>query len=586
MDNYILSFDPSEGPFGNHDASAAIFRNGSLDFAVEEGRLIREKRASTFPFESIRACLESCDIELSEVDEIVIPWVPELRLKTVPHLLKRERRTHGTLAGAWGSLETLKDAYTWKYRAISIVEQQLRKEFGEPLPPITTKEHHACHIASAFHPSPFDSALGLTIDGKGEYDSTVVWKCTPNGMERIRTYQFPNSLGRFYGGVTTFLGYHFFNGAGKVMGLAPYGSENESIEGPLREILDIGVDYDVTPLTKDGYGGTAQKLEKLFGRESSTQTETFTQWEKDLAFTTQKLLEEIVVDIIATYTERLNLNDVVLAGGVALNCKMNKQIMELPDVNLFIQPVAHDAGLAIGGGYVDQSPLAVEPMSTVYWGPEYDNEAVKAQLEENKIPYRKPDDLLRVVAEKLADGEIVGWFQGGLEMGPRALGNRSILADPRSEASRDNVNKYVKHREGWRPFAPSMLESATEKYLENPEPSPYMIKTFDTVPEHRDEIEAVLHPGDLTTRPQTVNEEDNPRYHALISEFESITGVPVVLNTSFNDGGEPIVNEPVDALKDFYGMGLDALVIEDFLMEKAAVKKQSRDRISSYTNSS
>lgn len=356
------------------------------------------------------------------------------------------------------------------------------------------------------------------------------------------------------------------------MGLAPYGAENRSIEDPLRDLLEIGVDYDVTPLTKNGYNGTSWKLEELFGREASTQTESFTQWEKDLAFTTQKLTEEIVVSIVESYTAKLNHDNVALAGGVALNCKMNKRIMELPDVDLFVQPVAHDGGLVIGGGYIDSDPSDVEPMSHVYWGPEYDDESVRAQLEANKIPYSEPENFYEVVAEKLADGEIVGWFQGSLEMGPRALGNRSILADPRTETSRDNVNKYVKHREEWRPFAPSMLESAVETYLENAEQSPFMIKTFDTVPEKRDKIAAALHPGDNTTRPHTVSQEVNPRYYRLISEFESITGVPVVLNTSFNDGGEAIVTRPVEALRDFYGMGLDTLAIGSFLIEKGEQK--------------
>jgi carbamoyltransferase len=207
-------------------------------------------------------------------------------------------------------------------------------------------------------------------------------------------------------------------------------------------------------------------------------------------------------------------------------------------------------------------------MTDVYWGPSSADSEIKKVLEENKISYRRSDNVESYVANKLANGKLVGWMQGRQEMGPRALGNRSILADPRTSESLDRVNKYVKHREEWRPFAPSMLEEAAEKYLLDTTSSPYMIQTFDTDPEHRDEIEAVIHPGDYTTRPQTVREDQNPRYYRLISGFSELTGVPVVLNTSFNDHGEPIVTRPVEAIRDFYGMGLDILAIEDYIIEK------------------
>jgi carbamoyltransferase len=252
-----------------------------------------------------------------------------------------------------------------------------------------------------------------------------------------------------------------------------------------------------------------------------------------------------------------------------LNCKLNKRIMELDCVdNIFIQPVAHDGGLSLGAGWLESNPTEVSPMTDVYWGPEYNQEETKSLLRTNKISYKEVYDTEQYVAERLSEGKLVGWFQGKLEMGPRALGNRSILADPRTIESRDQVNEYVKHREKWRPFAPSILEEAAEEYLINAEPSPYMIKTFDTVPEKRNEIEAVLHPGDKTTRPQTVRRDQNPRYYRLISEFENITDVPALLNTSFNDHAEPIVNTPTEALKDFYGMGLDILAIDDLIIEK------------------
>jgi carbamoyltransferase len=243
--------------------------------------------------------------------------------------------------------------------------------------------------------------------------------------------------------------------------------------------------------------------------------------------------------------------------------------MQLDEVErVFIQPAAHDGGLALGGGMIDQRPSSVDKMENVYWGDSFDASEIEEMLEKNKIEYEKPEDLMRYVAEEIADGALVGWFQGRMEMGPRALGNRSILADPRTTESLDNVNKYVKHREEWRPFAPSMLEEAIKPYLVDGEPSPFMIKTFETDAETRSEMEATIHQADSTTRPQTVRRDQNPRYYDLISEFENITGVPILLNTSFNDHGEPIVRTPREALKDFYSMGLDILVLEDYVLRK------------------
>ncbi len=350
----------------------------------------------------------------------------------------------------------------------------------------------------------------------------------------------------------------------------PYGEDNPGIERRLRRSIDTGVDYDVTPIT--GRWGTehgVKALEDLFDRPRSTTTEEFDQFEKDLAHTAQKLLEESVTAIVDEYVDRIGTGNVGLAGGVALNCKLNKCVRESPAVDdVFVQPVAHDAGLALGGGWIDYRPDEVDPLTNVYWGPEYETDDVRELLETNKVDYAEPANLERRVAELLADGALVGWFQGRLELGPRALGNRSILADPRTETSRDRVNRFVKHREEWRPFAPSMVESAADEYLENAIASPYMIDTFDVAPEKRDELGAVLHPADDTTRPQTVREEQNPRYYRLLREFETVTGVPVLLNTSFNDHAEPIVTTPTGALKDFFGMGLDVLVLEDVVVTK------------------
>ena len=570
MAKYILSFHPAVRTFGGHDPSAVLFEDGELVFGIEEERLTRDKHAaSTFPEQAIRACLDYSDISLADVDTVISPWEPRLFNKSFVSTLKNSiigeesARMKFYRAGqaAKKSLVSTMFSIEWISNRLS--------DIGSPVPPIETLPHHRCHAASALYPAPFNTGLVLTLDGRGEYDSTVVWEAKNGTLDRSNTWEYPNSLGLFFGAVTKFLGYYPNNGEGKVMGLAPYGERNHEIETALRELIDTGINYDVTAITAGGFESGVTRLEDLFDRSRNDTRGQFDQWEKDLAFTTQYLLEETVTEIVEKYLPEVDTNNVGLAGGVALNCKLNRRVMELDSVDqLFIQPVAHDAGTAVGAGMLACGPTAVPEMDTVYWGSEFTTGEIRELLETNKLDYEQPDDLERVVAERLADGDLVGWFQGRLEMGPRALGNRSILADPRTEASRDRVNKYVKHREEWRPFAPSMLEEAADDYLLHAEPSSYMIKTFATNPENQDDITAVLHPSDATTRPQTVREDQNPRYYRLISAFEQITGVPAVLNTSFNDHGEPIVTHPSEAIKDFFAMGLDILVLEDFIIEK------------------
>jgi carbamoyltransferase len=570
MTEYVLSFKPSVGQYGWHDPSAVLFEDGDPVFGIEEERHSREKHAPhTFPTESIRECLDVGGITLSQVDRILLPYIPELRLKIASHLFKRALTAGSIYDKLYHTAGTVTDLAVSKFFPMEEVKRTLEAEFETPLPPLEHRGHHACHAASAFHPSGFEDAVVLTLDARGEYDASVVWRGTADGLERIRTYPLPNSLGYLFGAVTEFLGYHANNGEGKIMGLAPYGEHNDAILEPLRSHLDTSANYDVTGLVDGTIDGTVENLEELFGRDRRHSTGEFSQWEKDLAAAAQRILEEIVVNMVERYCREFGTGNVALAGGVALNCKVNKRVMEADGVDdVFIQPVAHDGGLALGAGLLDQRPADVAEMTDVYLGSGFGNETIVDLLETNKIDYREPDDLEAEIADAIADGALVGWFQGRMEMGPRALGNRSILADPRTEESRDRVNKFVKHREEWRPFAPSMTEAGADEYLENAGSAPFMIKTFDVVTEKADEIEAVLHPADETTRPQTVRPDQNERYHRLLTEFEDRTGVPVLLNTSFNDHAEPIVRTPAEALKDFYGMGLDILVLNDFVIEK------------------
>ncbi|WP_121742543.1 carbamoyltransferase family protein [Natronorubrum halophilum] len=572
MSDYRLAFKPAIGLYGQHDPSAVLFEDGTPVFGIEAERLTREKHApETFPTGAIEACLEFRDLEFTDIETILLPYDPSLRSRIRSHYVTDALQAPGLARKLSALEETVVSECQSRFAPTRQVERRLA-EIDTPVPPIELRAHHRCHAASAFHPSGFDDALVLTLDAKGEYDSTVVWRGDSRGLTRVRTYEHPNSLGLFFAIITEYLGYRMFNGEGKVMGLAPYGEENPDIERTLRTFVDSGADYDVTSLTKRwGTGHGIELLEDAFDRPRKETPGEFDQWEKDLAYTAQKLLEEIVLDIVRAYVGTVNSGNVALAGGVALNCKLNKRIREATVVDeTFIQPVANDAGLALGAGWSDQKPSSVERLSTVYLGPGYDREEIESELQMNKIDYAEPDHLERYVAKQLADGALVGWFRGRTEMGPRALGSRSILADPRTAASRDRVNRFVKHREEWRPFAPSMLEEAAEEYLVDGQPAPFMVDAFDVRPEKAAELEAVIHPSDGSTRPQTVRADQNPQYHRLISEFESVTGVPVLLNTSFNDHGEPIVNTPTEAVKDFYGMGLDLLVLGDYVLEKSA----------------
>lgn len=568
MTEWILSL---KKPRGN-DSSAAILRDGDLAFAIEEERLTRQKHAvDSFPKNAIEACLKYCDLELEDVDKVVYPDIPRLRGKTFKHQLYEAMRPESHLLKL-SEIENVLERQL-QSRLTSSTELWTEKYMNQigSIENINIEmySHHKCHAASVLFMEEFNKqGIIVTIDGKGEYDSTVIWETDGESLERVKTYEYPNSLGIFYGIVTEFLGYIHKNGEGKVMGLAPYGSQNINIESSLRDYITIGHDYDVTPLTRGGLDAGIKRLENEFQRPRETNPGDFSEWQKDLAYVTQKLLEEIVTDIIEEYTDELNASTVGLTGGVALNCKMNKKIMELDGVNdLIIQPIAHDGGLAIGGGVLGSTSTKMD-MNSVYYGPSYSTDEITSILDENKIDYEIIDNIESLIAEELTNDKLVGWFQGRTEMGPRALGNRSILADPRTKESRNRVNEFVKHREQWRPFAPSILEDSVDEYLVNGQSAPYMIRTFDVKEDKKSDISAVLHPADETTRPQTVMKKENPRYYRLLSEFEELTGIPVILNTSFNDSGEPIVNTPTEAIKDFYAMGLDILVIENVLIKK------------------
>jgi len=575
---YILGFKPNIGSV-SHDQAAALFKGGELIAAAGEERFTRDKHAiGQFPANAIEFCLDYADITLADVSYLAVADAPKKYLKRLPWSVRN------SLFNTDGLLETVGSLRNTVFQGILVRAafpgERIRSGLAEfeydELPEIRYVPHHLSHAASTFYYSGFENANVVTVDGSGEYDSTVLWETNNGELERKKTFKTPNSVGKLYGYVTKFLGYRMNNGETKIMGMAPYGGENHSIRGGLLELVSYGSgDYDVTPLTDTA--DPVAELENVLGIEPRQPGEEFSDAHQDLAFEVQRLTENIVLDLVEHNYKSTGERNVAVAGGVFLNCKMNKRIMESDFCDeLFIQPAAGDDGLAIGAG----KQVAISEGYTIhqpddefyspYLGPSTDESEIESLVSESKLESKilDPADVPRRVAEDITDGKLVGHFHGRMEFGPRALGNRSILADPRTVESKDRVNEYVKHREYWRPFAPSILEDAADKYLINAESSPYMIKTFDIDPDHLDDMRAVIHEGDNTTRPQTVRPDQNQRYYDIISAFEDETGVPMVLNTSFNDHGEPIVRTPRHAVRDFFSMGLDVLYIENYRLTK------------------
>lgn len=575
---YVLSFKPNVGRV-SHDQAAALFGDGELLAAAAEERFTREKHAiGQFPVNAIEYCLSEAGIELRDVSTIVVADNPRAYLRRLPWSLRN------ALFNTDGPLEAVGSLRNAVFQGIVLraLFPNRRLHAGlsdfeyDSLPRVEFVSHHRSHAASTYYFSGFDDATVVTVDGSGEYDSSVLWTVENGRLSRSRTFETPNSIGKFYGLVTKFLGYRMNNGETKIMGMAPYGEPNEDVRAGLLSGVDYGGgEYNVTAITDTP--DPMATLDELLPVSRRRRDEAFTDSQRDLAYEVQRLTEELVLDLVKHHVQTTGSKYIAVAGGVFLNCKLNKRIMESPACEeLFIQPASGDDGLAIGAGAhhcvaEGHRPAVFEDeFFSPYLGSRPTDEEIAGILRESKLDFYRLDEesVADAVADDVAAGKLVAHVDGRMEFGPRALGNRSILADPRTIESKDRVNEHVKHREGWRPFAPSMLAEAADRYLINAEPSPYMIKTFDVRPERTGELQAVIHEGDDTTRPQTVTETTNPRYYEIISAFEERTGVPVVLNTSYNDNGEPIVRTAREAVRDFYSMGLDVLYVGRYRVAK------------------
>ena len=573
----------------SHDSAACLVRDGDIVAAAEEERFTRKKHQGGIPNRAVEFCLGREGISKEELDYVAVYMKPFRRLlRRLPYRVKQMARSV--------RYSTAYILYEFVHNAEYIIGS--RSLLGNKTR-LVYCDHHTAHAASAFFLSPFEDAALLSIDYIGEWTATYLGSGEGNRIRRFQEIRYPHSLGVVYSALTDFLGFVRANDEYKVMGLASYGDPERYKEvfedmlrvppgGPYQVNLDY-FQYHYLPGSRLGY--VSKKLIDVLGPPRQ-KGEAITQRHKDVAAALQSRTEEVVLDIVRhLHSLSGKAKNLCLAGGVALNCVMNGRVLsEGPFERVFVQPAAGDDGIAVGSalltyyhilGSERKVPRTLEEDSRLPWGaakatylgPEYGEEDIKDALDIAKSDYRREEHPERVAARLIAEGKIVGWFQGRMEFGPRALGNRSILADPTRDEMKDLLNHYVKHREDFRPFAPSVcLEDVDRFFVPHRESrkgaeSPFMLLVYDVESEGKSLLPAITH-VDGTARVQTVRHADNPLYYELIREFERLRGVPVVLNTSFNIRGEPIVATPFDAIRCFFSTGIDALVIGPFVVEK------------------
>ena len=595
-----------------HDSASSILKDGEIIAAAQEERFTRKKHDNSFPTSSINYCLEEAEIKLNEVDFIVFYEKPFLKferlLETYLAFAPRGFKSFTASLPIW-----VKEKLFQKNNIINLLEETFGKvDLIEKK--LLFSEHHLSHAASAFYPSPFESSAILTMDGVGEWTTTSLAVGKKNDIKILKEIHFPHSLGLLYSAFTYYAGFKVNSGEYKLMGLAPYGKPKyvDLIKERLIEIKDDGsfainmkyFDY-CTGLTM-----TNNHFNKLFDGPPRKPESKITQKEMDIAASIQKVTEEIILKLAKDIRKLTNKRNLCLAGGVALNCVANGILVkEKIFENVWIQPAAGDAGGSLGGALAvwhqmlcksRQKNTIKDSMKGAYLGPKFSMSEIKHQLDDVGANYNEysQEELLSLISLKLSEGAAVGWMQGRMEFGPRALGNRSILGDPRSPIMQKQLNLKVKFRESFRPFAPSIIREFLPEWFDIDEDSPYMLLVSDVVYEkqiptdrsaeslfgidklnlERSTIPAVTH-VDYSSRIQTVHKDTNPTYYSLIKSFYNLTGCPVLVNTSFNVRGEPIVCSPTDAYKCFMGTDLDVLAIENYVLLKDA---QDQTQIEQY----
>ena len=573
---YILGINAYHG-----DSSACLLKDGIVVCATEEERIRRIKHWAGFPSQAIKFCLEDEGISIEQVDYITISRDPKANFyKKILHALRYSM----SISAIWDRLGNSKK--------VSSVKQELANLFQLPISSIKADvhniEHHRSHIASSFFASPFKESAILSIDGFGDFTSTMTAVGSGNKFKVLKEVNYPHSLGVFYTAVTQFLGFPNYGDEYKVMGLAPYGKPKYLKE--LDQILKLSDDgffklnkkyfkHFKQGVAMDWEGGspTIESLftkdwEDLFGKSREKEAK-LEQWHIDLATSAQKFTEKVIFHLLNHLHKETGSENICITGGVAQNSVANGRILEnTPFKNIYVPSAGHDAGTSIGSAFYLYNQLLgnsrMPEITSAYFGSKFNHEEIIKVLDKEGVSYIivSDDDLFERVSDKLVDGGVVGWFQGRAEFGPRALGHRSILVDPRRKDAKDLLNEKIKRRESFRPFAPSILKEAVSDYFVQNDTVPFMEKVFDIKKEKQTEIPAVTH-VDGTGRLQSVDAEISPRYHKLISKFAEKTGVPILLNTSFNEN-EPIVNKPEEALACFLRTKMDMLVMENIIIER------------------
>jgi carbamoyltransferase len=561
-----------------HDASAAILVDGKIIAAAEEERFIRDKHAKNhWPYEAAKFCLKQAGVTADQVDIVAFPY-GEISLASPArwHYAKRY----------WYAPDRALDAIfngNRRFRRNRDKSLKLMQDLGLSKAKFVPVEHHYAHASSAYHLSGFKEKTAIVgIDGKGEYATTFFGYGENGKIHKIKEFYDPDSLGGLYGAITEYLGFEMLDGEFKVMGMAPYGDAKKYDLSRLAKFengeLVINTEYvNVVGLRRykengKGFYFTPKLIEWLGPKRSGDEIDNpYIHY----AASVQQLLEDLALQMIEYYLGDIirETGKIVMAGGVALNVKLNQRIISLPHVKeLFVQPAAGDNGTSLGAATyaAHLAGETIHKMEHAYLGPAFTNEECIAACEAHpeKPIFTRVENGPQKAAELLAEGNPLAWFQGRMEFGPRSLGCRSILGDPSFPGVADRINAQIKYRERWRPFCPSMLDRVAEDILQTDHPAPYMTFTFDVNPAWKSRIPEVVH-EDGTARAQVVTKETNPRYYALIEHLETLRGNPVVLNTSLNRRGEPMICSPTDALNMFYGCDLEYLMLEDVLVTKS-----------------
>ncbi len=559
-----------------HEASCALIKDGIVKWVLEEERFNREKHTWRYPKNAIEICLNQEGISIEDIDHITFFWSPWREVSgNILHFLRYFPKTINLLfAPSSGADMTFFSRIGLK----SNIGRCIQQHFNTVKPvKVHFIEHHLAHAASAFFVSRFDEAAILTIDGRGESTCSMLSIGNKNKIKKLQEIKLPHSLGHLYAAITHYLGFRPFFDEWKVMGMSAYGTDKycrmfeDILHFDKNGIYRLNLKY-----FKFHSHGQNQWLSDYFFEKfgpARDKDSPYNQRYFDIAYALQKTVEEAGLRLAQRLKNITGVSNLCMAGGVVLNCLMNKRIVEDSGFeNFFIQPIANDAGTSLGSGlYYYHHILGKDRnfiFDSVYLGPEYSDEEIESILRKVGLKYKKVNDIAKETAVYIAEGKIVGWFQGRMEAGPRALGNRSIVVDPRDVKMKDRLNLRVKKREFFRPFAPSVLEEKVDEYFIMPkaQSSPYMILIGDVRRDKQTVIPAVTH-ADGTARVHTVSKKINPKFWQLISEFERLTGVPVLLNTSFNEN-EPIVCTPSDAINCFMRTDFDVLAIGDFLVEK------------------